>query len=291
MNVGIIGGGAIGLLIAAHLYEEHEVSLYVRREEQRDKLVGNGICCSSLPNNAKPATHLFAEQKEEHDLVIITVKQHHISTIIDNLKSEAPLLFLQNGMNHLDRLPCIPNPCLVGVVEHGAIKDNDSTVRHKGRGRIQLAAHHGIHSISNWAERLSTDKFPFLSKDDYYTMLAKKLVTNTVINPLTALFQVKNIMVIENPSIQLLAKKLCKEACQALDLTFLEEWEHIISVATNTGDNQSSMLRDIMAGRETEVDAICGYVARLPHTESPHHEFVTEAIHALEFQYHKGETL
>ncbi|UOR12932.1 2-dehydropantoate 2-reductase [Halobacillus amylolyticus] len=291
MNVGIIGGGAIGLLIAAHLDEEHEVSLYVRREEQRNKLVENGISCSSLPNKATPAIHLFTEQKEEHDLVIITVKQHHVSTVIDHLKSEAPLLFLQNGMTHLDTLQRIPNPCLVGVVEHGAIKDNDSTIRHTGRGHIQLATHHGIKSVSDWAEQLSTEKFPLASKDDYYTMLAKKLVANTVINPLTALFQVKNKMIIENPSIHLLAKKICMEACQALDLSFPEEWEHVISVAANTGDNQSSMLRDIMAGRETEVDAICGFVSLLPNTESPHHEFVTEAIHALESQYHKGETL
>ncbi|MGL6104251.1 MAG: 2-dehydropantoate 2-reductase N-terminal domain-containing protein, partial [Exiguobacterium acetylicum] len=37
MNVGIIGAGAIGLLLASYLSEEHAVTLYVRQEQDEER--------------------------------------------------------------------------------------------------------------------------------------------------------------------------------------------------------------------------------------------------------------
>ncbi|WP_079529745.1 ketopantoate reductase family protein [Halobacillus hunanensis] len=289
MEVGIIGGGAIGLLIASHLHEVHNVTLYVKREEQRNRLSRAGVSCSSLPHPAHLDVQLFAGQQLEHDLVILAVKQPTLPSIIDNLRTEAPLLFLQNGMNHLELVSHVSNPCLIGVVEHGALKESDTAVDHKGQGKIVIAAHHGGEVIQEWAARLSTDAFLFEAEQAYFPILADKLVVNTVINPLTALFHVPNHMVMDNPSIQSLAKQLCSEACRVLNLSYADQWDRVAAVAYNTGENQSSMLQDIRLGRKTEVDAICGYIVKAGKGEAPFHEFVTKAIHALEIQSAKGE--
>ncbi|WP_163530392.1 2-dehydropantoate 2-reductase [Halobacillus ihumii] len=289
MEVGIIGGGAIGLLIASHLHEVHNVTLYVKREEQRNRLSREGVSCSSLPHPAPVDVELFAGQQLEHDLVILAVKQRSLSSIIDNLRTEAPLLFLQNGMNHLDLVSHLSNPCLIGVVEHGALKESDTAVHHKGLGKILIAPHHGGEVIEKWAARLSTDAFLFKAEKAYFPIMADKLVVNTVINPLTALFHVSNNMIMDNPSIQSLAKQLCSEACSVLNLSYPDQWDRVAAVACNTGENQSSMLQDIRLGRKTEVDAICGYIVNAGKGEVPFHEFVTEAIHALEIRSAKGE--
>ncbi|MFD2925416.1 2-dehydropantoate 2-reductase [Halobacillus naozhouensis] len=291
MEVGIIGGGAIGLLIASHLHEVHKVTLYVKREEQREALNRNGVFCSSLRHTAYVDVQLFTGQRMEHDLVILAVKQQSLGSVIDNLSTEAALLFLQNGMDHLEPISNLSNPCLIGIVEHGALKERDTDVLHTGKGKIVIAAHHGLEAIEDWAARLSTAEFPFVTGQAYFPILAKKLVVNTVINPLTALFHVNNRALMDNPSIQSLAKQLCKEACHVLDLSYSEQWERVAAVAYNTGENQSSMLQDIRLGRKTEVDAICGYIVKSAKGEAPFHEFVMEAIHALEIQSDRGEAL
>jgi 2-dehydropantoate 2-reductase len=39
MNVGIIGAGAIGLLLATYLSEEHAVTLYTRQEQEVERSI------------------------------------------------------------------------------------------------------------------------------------------------------------------------------------------------------------------------------------------------------------
>ncbi|WP_254259874.1 2-dehydropantoate 2-reductase N-terminal domain-containing protein [Listeria fleischmannii] len=42
-NIGIIGGGSMGLLYAARFAEEANVTLYVRRRTQMEELRKNGL--------------------------------------------------------------------------------------------------------------------------------------------------------------------------------------------------------------------------------------------------------
>ncbi|MEK1830671.1 ketopantoate reductase C-terminal domain-containing protein [Priestia megaterium] len=37
-------------------------------------------------------------------------------------------------------------------------------------------------------------------------------------------------------------------------------WENALEVCSRTSTNQSSMLKDIQEGRQTEIDAILGYI-------------------------------
>ncbi|MDY0408096.1 2-dehydropantoate 2-reductase N-terminal domain-containing protein [Paracerasibacillus soli] len=43
MKIGVIGGGAIGFLTASKLNSVHDITLYVRREEQKSLLVQEGL--------------------------------------------------------------------------------------------------------------------------------------------------------------------------------------------------------------------------------------------------------
>ena len=43
MRIGIIGGGAIGLLFANYLSEKHDVTIYTRTQEQAELLNRDGL--------------------------------------------------------------------------------------------------------------------------------------------------------------------------------------------------------------------------------------------------------
>ncbi|WP_173916571.1 ketopantoate reductase family protein [Halobacillus sp. Marseille-Q1614] len=290
MKVGILGGGSIGLLIASYLNKEHDVTLYVRTSEQKEQINIEGITCDTRHSYI---TACLSEEihKTACDVMIITVKQYHLKEAIVHIPVNIPLLFLQNGMTHLSLLESIENPCAVGVVEHGALKTDLNKVSHTGKGSIHMAAFKGAVNLNEWQQRLTLKEFPFFVQKNYHSMLAEKLIINTVINPLTAIFRVKNAQVIENSHIKHLARRLCAEASLALDLKESEQWVRVKRIAENTGKNRSSMYKDIENGSKTEVEAICGYILHLLKEQAPFHKFVLESIRALEEKNRKGERL
>ncbi|WLR47047.1 2-dehydropantoate 2-reductase [Halobacillus litoralis] len=287
MKIGIIGAGSIGLLAGAYLGEQHEVHMFVKKEEQRKTLAEEGIICEQFTKPVPVYAHLVTQMREGYDLWVVTIKQHAMDDFLkQDLPSDAPYLFLQNGMGHLEKLSQTGLKSAVGVIEHGALAKSSNEVDHRGIGNIQIAVYRRMepnHGRS-LAKELHTANFPVVYKEQYEPMLKSKLIINTVINPLTALFSQPNRSILTNPSINELARMLCKEACSVLGLSFLEEWERVKRIAETTGENHSSMLKDITENRLTEVDSISGYILDHGKYPLPYHHFVVHAIHALEYE-------
>ncbi|MGM8211847.1 2-dehydropantoate 2-reductase [Virgibacillus sp. W0430] len=284
MKIGIIGGGSVGLLIGGYLGRDHDITFYVRRKEQADLLNKNGVNVVGQQTTLVQAK--LCKDLEREDLLIVSVKQPHIRQVHQYIReshNNSPLLFLQNGMGHVEYFKQFAQPIYVGVVEHGAFRKEDTTVIHSGFGSIQIAMHTGdrkqLHLL---VQHLNQLDFPVKLSPNWNELLVNKLVINAVINPLTALFQVKNIGVIENNAIQFLAKKLCNEACSVLHLNPLEQWERIKTIAYKTGANTSSMLEDINQGRKTEIEAISSYIRKKSTRDLPYTNFVYRSILALE---------
>src|SRR5690625_5268375 len=148
MNIGIIGGGSIGLLLAGYLTKNHTTTLYVNRKEQKDSLESFRlhILKSSVSFKKVSVSAKQTSQLQKEDCYIICVKQSHIKKILPILKeinSDTPLIFLQNGMGHLEEIKKLPQPVYVGVVEHGANRIDDRTVNHLVMGKIKLASYTG----------------------------------------------------------------------------------------------------------------------------------------------------
>ncbi|ARI77581.1 2-dehydropantoate 2-reductase [Halobacillus mangrovi] len=288
MNVGIIGMGSIGMLMAAYLGRYHNVHVYVRREEQKEKLYQEGIYCDAVGHPVSVEAHLLEEGfPQSHDVLIVAVKQTGLDSVLDySFPSNTPVLFLQNGMGHIEKLLERPYPSWVGVVEHGALKQDYCHVLHTGKGVVRIASVTKDENIKKIISSLNHYDFPVEYEPDYKEMLTSKLIVNTVINPLTTLFQVNNGHIISNSYLREIAEAVCREACLTLNRSFEKEWERVLNIAETTSENQSSMFKDMMEGRQTEVDAISGYILKKSRTPLPYHQFLIRAIHAL--QWEKG---
>ncbi|ETI67972.1 2-dehydropantoate 2-reductase [Neobacillus vireti] len=268
MKVGIIGAGSIGLLFAAYISRVFEVTIYTRTAEQAAEINRRGIILQKGSEqtisivSALPIT----EWKGTEALTIIAVKQYQLQSIIEKINhlSIMPenLLFLQNGMGHLKLLTNIQaKNIFVGSVEHGALKDNSYRVNHNGVGKTNVAVFNGDGLLlQQFSTRLS-EEFPIEFQEDYYEMLENKLIVNAVINPLTAILQVENGELVNNPFYFNVLKNLFREISFILNLEKQEEHlQQIISICKNTAENRSSMLKDIEANRPTEIDAILGFL-------------------------------
>src|SRR5699024_802429 len=146
MWIGIVGAGAIGMLLAGYLEREHEIIVFHYRIEQQKSIKNEAI-------------HVYVAQLGERgidvkvsrldkdfpslDCCFICVKQSELQRILHTLHklpTDLPLIFIQNGMGHLDALKVLRQPVYIGIVSHGAKRLNDVCVSHKGKGNILLAS-------------------------------------------------------------------------------------------------------------------------------------------------------
>lgn len=285
MKIAIIGGGAVGLLFAHYLNENHDVRIYVRNSIQLNKLHKNGLTIerNGIRSSTRVKSCHFSEWKGEEDLTIVAVKQYSIPDLtIDLLKMDAcksgSFLFLQNGMGHLKWAEMLKADNLfVGSVEHGALKTAPDTVIHTGVGVTKVAALKGDMDFLKKISDSSSCFFPFVFAGDYLEMLIQKLIVNSLINPLTAVLRVRNGELLSNKYYYQLFLKLFDEVSAILNIPDkASALSHVKSVCEETGMNRSSMLKDIEEGRETEIDAILGYILKeaemkkisAPYTES-----------------------
>ncbi|WP_312095347.1 2-dehydropantoate 2-reductase [Niallia sp.] len=271
MEIGIIGAGAIGLLCAYQLKEKHDVTLYVRSKKQYELLKNHGIYYKV--NEEKKARAIkvryFTEWNGGDELTIVTVKQYQLAPIYEKMQllgtKIKAICFLQNGMSHLEKImdSKVAN-IMIGIVEHGAMKEDDQTVVHTGIGAIKLACVKGeMDEILISLTTATNHSFPLLYEPDYITMMQKKLVVNSIVNSLTSILHVQNGQLLQNSYYYQLTNLFMNEVLEILSIREADrKWysDYCFEVIRNTALNKSSMLKDVEAGRQTEIDAILGYI-------------------------------
>jgi 2-dehydropantoate 2-reductase len=95
-----------------------------------------------------------------------------------------------------------------------------------------------------------------------------KTIVNCGLNPIAALYQVKNIEVINKKHLRKKAIDLAQEAwdvAKKLDIKLLVEnpINFMIDIIKKTGNNTNSMLVDVLNKRKTEIDFINGKIVEL----------------------------
>ncbi|KAL9126594.1 MAG: hypothetical protein Q9217_004386 [Psora testacea] len=217
------------------------------------------------------------------------------------LVPESTILFLQNGMGVIDEVneQVFPNPkdrpqYMVGVNSHGLKARGMFDIFHVGEGTIALGimpqlitpGSEMVQSLSQapasslYLLRTMTRTPVFvavgLPPTDLFQQQLEKLAVNAIINPLTAIFDCKNGGIIYSFNITRVMRLLLAEI--ALVIRSLPELQNVpnvkmrfdtlrlerlvVSIAELTSNNDSSMLQDTRAARQTEIDYINGYIIR-----------------------------
>lgn len=294
MKIGIIGGGSIGLLFSYYLSLHNEVSIYTRTQQQADLINEHGLHLVKGGKEQAPlkvAAAPIQKWRGNEDLTVVAVKQYQLSGLISDLKDKAKgsILFLQNGYGHVKMLSELAaNDVFVGSVEHGAVRMNGYTVQHNGVGVTRTAVFRGDSGVLG--ELSTITSFPFILERDYKEMLIKKLVVNAVINPLTAILKVENGKLIQNPFYFEIFKQLFDECAYVLELPKREQYfSNLMAVCEKTANNHSSMYKDIENGRQTENDAILGYLLELARSKNKKAPLIHNYYHCIKGKEHERE--
>ncbi|WP_158232255.1 MULTISPECIES: ketopantoate reductase family protein [unclassified Sporosarcina] len=261
MRFVVVGAGSIGLLIGSYLAQhEGNVTFWVRREEQAKRL-RSGLVREPGNFTYEVDSTIHIEELPKDALWIIAVKYdalHIVLSKISAMSIQPDLLFIQNGIGHLSLITQYPlGRVSFATVEHGATRIDDRTVSHNGIGPINMVENDQIAPIIQWMQEIDPQNFPITTQQNAKQLLLRKVLINCAINPLTALLEVRNGLLLENPYFHLLFRQLCKEL-----LSNFEEYGDLLSyndiegVCRKTADNHSSMLVDRINGRNMEIETI-----------------------------------
>ena len=278
----IVGAGALGLHFAAGLAAHGPVAVLARDAAGAARLragvrVGEQIFCADA----------FApEDTPAADWVIVLVKAGDTEDAARTALRLAPrgVLSLQNGLlEERLRAVCGKVPCGQGLTTAGAWRDAHG-VTPVARGETLLPP--GFEAI---AARLGAAGFAARIEPDIAAARLAKLLVNAAINPLTALFRVRNGELLA-PPLRLWLDALVREAwpvlhAEGLRLDETTAFAHVHAIAHATAANRASMLQDVEAGRRTEIDAITGALLALAARHAlpvPTHAAVQQMVRVLD---------
>lgn len=92
-------------------------------------------------------------------------------------------------------------------------------------------------------------------------MLFEKAILNSLINPLTAVLQVKNGELVTNQQAFLLMQTIYEELTAAFtSIAHTISFNDVVDLCRKTAENTSSMLADRMQGRKSEIETIVGAI-------------------------------
>lgn len=248
-RIGIIGNGAVGMLMASFLNQDYEVTLYGRVEKEKMLTIHRtGVTNADVTVRLAPVTSL---KESDQDVFFVTTKAHQVEAATEKLSGDVPVFICANGISHLDY--AAKRGFHLGVVEHGVVRDG-STIEHRGLGRVRIGSLSGMAPLS-----FADSPLQIIWVDDMMHVITEKLFANAIINPITALCRVPNGKLLTSPYKEV-AESIYSELSSLFDETV--PYRYVESVIKNTASNRSSMLRDLEEGRPTEVDAILTPIIR-----------------------------
>jgi 2-dehydropantoate 2-reductase len=273
----IVGAGAIGGLYAACLAKVADIAVLDTNRAHVQAIRQNGLkltgCTESVTKLAAFA-HAAEMGPRRFDAVIMLVKSQATESAFHSiqpvLEGRPVLVTFQNGMGNDELLMQLTDL----DVAHGV---SFEAARYDGPGRV----HHLVHGEDSWLgpARGSVESVAWLGELMTKSGLATRVVAdprgaiwskfifNSVMNPIGAIVQGVNAARYEVPEMRALVDDMaaeCVGVAEALGIRLefnpMYLVEKIRSGEAPLTKHAGSMAQDIEAGRETELEAMTGYV-------------------------------
>jgi len=279
MRIVVIGAGALGGLVGAHMTEAGQDLTLIEINESRARLLTeNGLLISEGSAGERCVRMKVAAKitgLPTADLIFVAVKSYQTE---DAVRSALPVigdgtyvLSMQNGIGNTETMARIlgPQRVLCGITYHSIQHVGPNRLRYRaGIKPIQIAPHDGritpaIEAIGEVFRQAGLDTNVVEKIDD---VIWQKLLHNAVVNPVSALTGLTCREMLDDEDLQRFMRALCMEivaVMRARGVPIMDEedpYRPVIGSQKALGKNRPSMWQDLSRSNCTEVDAINGAI-------------------------------
>ena len=306
MRIAILGGaGAMGGIFGAYLKRAgHDVHLIDVARPAIEAINRDGLVVEEKDGSA-PIFHLQATDAPETvgavDLIVNFVKCYHtqaaVTAAMPMMGPATAILSLQNGWGNVDRIAAIAgrDRVLVGLTYHGGTLLGPGRVKHPGSGMTYLGELSGEHT-----PRLVAVEAALISAGFDTTVSAhildevwKKLALNCCTLPTSALLRFFAHELVGFPAARdamalILAEVVAVAKASGIALDYDERLSAITGLLERAIGGKASMLQDVEAGRQTEIEVINGAIAaagRVTGVPTPVNDMMVAMVTALQGKY------
>ena len=298
MKVAVVGAGAIGGLIGAHLAHAGEDVVLIARGANLGAIRSEGLTVRRGGDSicVRPPATDDMKAVSDADVVFIAVKAHAIPpiapTIGGALKPDAIVIGTMNGIpwwyfrdRHLESVDpggviagSIPYERVLGsVVYPAASLVSPGVVLHEDGDRVSIGEPDGERTerAAQVSGMLSRAGFKAPVQTRLRNEIWLKLLGNATLNPLSAITRATMDQIFATEERRQLVRGLMSEVAQvatAYDVELPLSIDKRMEGAASTGAHKTSMLQDLEAGKRLETDALLGSVielAQMKHLDVP----------------------
>ena len=272
----ILGSGAMGSLYGGLLAAAgFPVTLVDPWKDHMDAVNEDGLFIEGVSGERVVRLRAVTGPKDagKADLVIVFVKATVTKQAMEGaaclLGPDTTVLTLQNGLGNAEKLAEAAGEgrVLAGITGHGCTTLGPGRIRHAGTGDTVVGELNGRATprLAHIASVLEKGGFPVKTSSNVMGMIWAKLLVNVGVNALTALTGLQNGRLTEFPELDELLESAVREGMavaegKGVKVESDDPVAYARQVARLTAANRSSMLQDVSAKRQTEIDVINGAI-------------------------------
>ena len=278
MRIAVLGGGgAMGGLFGGYLARAGEdVALIDVSQPAIDAINRDGVAIEERDGSTAVIRVKASSRPDEVgpvDLIVNFVKCYHTEAAIRAasplLGADTAILSLQNGWGNADRIAAVvgKSRVMVGLTYHAGTLVAPGRVRHPGIGMTHVGELDGSASprleaaVAAFRKAgIETTPSPRILEEVW-----KKLALNVCTLPTAALLRFAAHELNQHEEMRasmrgLLAEVVAVAKAQGINLDEAERWRAITGLLEKAVGARASMLQDVEAGRQTEIDVINGAI-------------------------------
>jgi len=285
LKVAILGTGALGGVIAGCLADTEAELVCVSRGRTAE-ILQSGLTIFTpegsvemIPGDRYSVIDSESGPLNENmcnscDVVIIAGKADStsaLSSIAEDIVADGGFVVsIQNGLGNAGIIASRVGWRRVvgGSTTHSAWRDGEGGVHWTGRGSFLIGSMDRSDPKPIESEFVSLLQEAGLNpvwSSEINKEIWRKLMVNVAINPICAIAGIRNGGLLEIPELWAQSLEAMREAesvarASGVELGAIDIEDYLKKVVTSTAENRVSMLQDLMAGRRTEIDVICGAV-------------------------------
>lgn len=300
MKIAIVGTGAMGSVYAALLADAgNEVWAIDRWQEHVDAINAHGLRVegASGDRTVRLPASTNAADAGVCDLVIVATKALDVEAAAESIRPllgpDTVVLPIQNGLGGPDRIAAVvgEEPVMIGVTGgFGASMRGPGHAHHNGWELVRLGERHGpaTDRVRAVAQVWEDAGFRVAVFDDVDQLVWEKLLCNATFSGTCTVLEWTIGEVLADPHAWSVASGCAAEVfavaqAKGVHLDFDDPVAYARAFGETIPGARPSMLLDLLAGRQCEIDVINGAIgpaARAVGLEAPINEMVSALVRA-----------